>query len=140
MKVIIPFEIYPVANGCHLKVDVIINNKKASLIIDTGASVSVFDEDKVSKLSSRRVANNGAISAGAGNDAIEQKEVMIDHFQIGMIYIKDYSATVIDLSHINQAYENLGIDHIDGILGGDILNPYKAVIDYSKKELLLYDF
>jgi len=53
--------------------------------------------------------------------------------------ITDYNAAVLDLAHVNKSYERLEIEAIDGVLGGDILNDYKAVIDYDKKELVLFN-
>jgi hypothetical protein len=44
---------------------------------------------------------------------------------------------VLDLSTINIAYRQLGHSDVLGVLGGDILMKYKAVIDYRKQELKL---
>jgi len=68
---------------------------------------------------------------------MESKKVIIDKIQIGEIKIANYNAAVLDLSHVNESYEKLGIEPIDGVLGSDILCDYNAVIDYEKKELSL---
>jgi len=140
MEAIIPIEIYEVANGYHIKVDIMINSQKASVILDTGASVSVFDENRIGKLVSRSIKSKGAKAAGAGGAGLEQKEIMIENIMLGFINMKDYNAAVMDLSHVNETYKSLKIEQIDGILGGDILRFYDAVIDYSKKELVLRNF
>lgn len=140
MESIIPIEIYQVGNGYHIKVSVLINGNKANLILDTGASVSVFDEKRIKNLVSRTIRKTEAKAAGAGGSKIEQKEILIESIQIGFLNIDDYNAVVMDLDHINTAYQDLNIEEVDGILGSDILKFYDAVIDYSKKELVLSNF
>ena len=56
---------------------------------------------------------------------------------LGKLEIADYYATILDLMHVNQSYEKLDLAPIDGVIGGDILTDYNAVIDYKKMELIL---
>ncbi|MDB5141825.1 MAG: clan aspartic protease, partial [Mucilaginibacter sp.] len=42
---------------------------------------------------------------------------------------------VLDLSSINIAYRQLNHPEVLGVLGGDILMKYKAVIDYGKETI-----
>ncbi|UZJ63060.1 hypothetical protein OKW96_11005 [Sphingobacterium sp. KU25419] len=51
--------------------------------------------------------------------------------------IKNYRAAVLDLSSINYAYEQMNLQPVIGVIGGDILGRYGAVIDYKKKTLKL---
>ncbi|OQA10334.1 MAG: hypothetical protein BWY67_01178 [Bacteroidetes bacterium ADurb.Bin397] len=44
---------------------------------------------------------------------------------------------LLDLSHVNQSYEILKLKPVDGVIGGDLLKRYEAIIDYSKKTLVL---
>jgi hypothetical protein len=37
---------------------------------------------------------------------------------------------LMNLDHINGAFEQLGIEKVDGIIGADILTTQKAIIDY----------
>ena len=39
------------------------------------------------------------------------------------------------MSHINKTFINHEIEEIDGIIGGDILKKFKAIIDYDKKNI-----
>jgi hypothetical protein len=68
---------------------------------------------------------------------MESKKVVLKTFEIGIIVLENYDAAVLDLSHVNQSYQKLGLPPVDGILGSDILVDYNAVIDYEKKELML---
>jgi len=47
------------------------------------------------------------------------------------------SLVVFDLTHVNTALEQQSEDKIDGILGADILEKGKAIIDYKKKRVYL---
>ncbi len=40
------------------------------------------------------------------------------------------------LDHINNAFKQMGIEEVDGVIGADILTTGKAIIDYAN--LILY--
>ena len=41
------------------------------------------------------------------------------------------------LENIHEMYAKLGLPHIDGILGGDLLMRHKAIINYKAKKMRL---
>ena len=139
MKTIIPIEIFSIEDdGYHLKVEIIVNGKTATMILDTGASRTVFDETRIANfLAIENIEEHDRLSTGLGTSTMVSKKVVIEKLQVGAIEIIDYAAAILDLTHVNQSYEKLGLNSVDGVLGGDILNDYKAVIDYERKELLL---
>jgi hypothetical protein len=63
--------------------------------------------------------------------------VTLKKLKIGDIVIPDYKTFILDLSHVNNSYAQIGIKHIDGVIGSDLLVEYKAIIDYEKKHLKL---
>jgi len=139
MKSVLPLEIFPIENdGYHIKVAVMVNGKSASLILDTGASRTVFDETRIVEfVDDKHVEEHDRLSSGLGTNTMTSKKVLLEKLNLGEIEIADYDATILDLMHVNQSYEKLDLTPVDGILGGDILNDYNAVIDYKKKELVL---
>ncbi len=139
MKTILPIEILPIEDdGFHLKVAIKINGKKSSLILDTGASRTVFDANSIGNfVDENEVEEQERLSSGIGTTTMASKKVMLKKIQLGKVVINDYSAAVIDLTHVNQSYEKLELEPVDGVLGGDILIDYKAIINYDKKELVL---
>lgn len=139
MKTVLPIEIFPIEDdGYHLKTTLVVNDKKANVIIDTGASRSVFDENRiVDFLGHNDLEEHDRLSSGLGTNTMTSKKVKINKLEIGEILILSYDATILDLSHVNASYEKLKLELIDGILGGDILHDYKAVIDYKRRELIL---
>jgi len=56
---------------------------------------------------------------------------------IGELKIEQFEVAVLDLSTINMAYSQLNHPEVLGVLGGDILVKYKAVIDYGNQSLTL---
>lgn len=139
MKTTLPIEIFPIEeDGYHLKIIITINGKAANLILDTGASRTVFDEARIAKfVAQENIEVNDRLSAGLGTNSMESKQVLLDEIQIGEITILNYNAAVLDLTHVNQSYEKLELKPIDGVLGGDILVDYKAVIDYEKAVIIM---
>ena len=108
------------------------------MILDTGASRTVFDETRIANfVDSETIEEQDRLSTGLGTSSMESKKVVINTIELGEIKITKYNAAVLDLSHVNQSYQKLDIEPVDGVLGGDILYDYDAVINYHKKELLL---
>lgn len=125
-------------DGFHLALDTSINNKKALLILDTGASRTVFDINRMSEFFENPTYElNDEKSTGLGTNTMESKIFQMDSFCLGELKLQDYEAVAIDMSHINQTYESLEMDQIDGVLGGDILMDFKAKIDYKSMVLTL---
>ncbi len=137
MKTTIPFKIIKIDDeGFHLLIKVYINKKVAHLLIDTGASKSVFDKNRIKKfVSENKFELHDKLSTGLGS------KKMIGHFttfkkiKIGEMEIKDYTAFLLNLSSINESYEVMGLAPIDGVLGSDILVLKNAIIDYKKQTL-----
>ncbi len=139
MKTILPIEIFPIEDdGYHLKVSIMINGKVADVILDTGASRTVFDETRVAQfVDTENIEEHDRLSTGLGTNTMESKKVVLSRIGIGEIEVINYQAAVLDLSHVNQSYEQLDLEPIDGVLGSDILVDFRAVIDYEKKELVM---
>ncbi len=139
MKTILPIEIFPIEDdGYHLKTTLLVNGKSANVIIDTGASRSVFDETRITNyINFDELEEHDRLSSGLGTNTMVSKKVELGQLQIGDITINNYEATILDLSHVNASYEKLELAPVDGILGGDILHDYTAVIDYKNGDLIL---
>ncbi len=124
--------------GCHLSLNGKINGKKAHLIIDTGASQTVFDKNRITEFLGHDVFEKVAsLSSGLGTNSMESHLVKVPGFKIGKLEIVNEKMILLDLTHVNQSYEMMKLKPIDGVIGGDMLRKYKARIDYEKKELTL---
>lgn len=125
-------------DGSHLFVEVEVNRQPAILLIDTGASRTVFDSSRVRNFEAKKEFRlHSKLSTGLGTNSMPTQGVVIDSFKIGKLNIEDFDVVVLDLNHVNESYASLGIPPIDGVLGNDILVPYKAIVDLSKKQLTI---
>lgn len=133
----IPFKILDIAgDGFHLMIKLYINKKLANVIVDTGASKTVFDKTRIEKyVKERTFEKHESLSSGLGTNTMKSELVTIKKIKIGDLEIENYKTILLDLSHVNQSYEQIGLKHVDGVLGSDILLKYNAVIDYEKKIL-----
>jgi len=135
----IPIEIVPIeGDGYHLVVHVVVNSYPARMLVDTGASRSVFDINRIGNFFPEEMPEleeNIQKSTGLGTREMKSQALYLDELWIGDLLIRKYPAVVLEMSHVNASYEELGLPHIDGVLGSDILMKYGAKIDY-KNELL----
>src|SRR6266704_27633 len=124
MTTIIPIKLISIDDdGFHLLLPLKRTGKKALVIIDTGASRSVFDKERIKRfVKTRSKKIKDKLSTGLGTNTMESHHIMIDSITIGKLKIKDYATVLLDLSHVNRSYEQLELDEIDGVLGGDILH------------------
>ena len=129
--------------GFHLMIKAKINGKKANILIDTGASRTVFDSEQIKNFipeNHDEFEDNEKLSTGLGTSSLVSQATIIKKLQFGNLIIKNYTAVVLDMKHINQSYTTLNFPAIDGVLGSDLLSKYKAVIYYKEKILKLYYF
>ena len=125
-------------DGFHIMVQGKIHGKEAHFLIDTGASRSVFDPNTITDfIDDIQFEKKEGMTAGVGSSDLESSTFVIDSFSIGNMEIHDYEAVALDLENIHDMYAKLTLPHIDGIIGGDLLKKYKAVINYRSKKLRL---
>lgn len=139
MKTELPINILPIENdGFHLLIKVVVNNKKANMLIDTGASKTVFDKNRIGNfVDDTQFDLNDKLSTGLGTSTMESHVATIKKIKLGDISINNYKTILLDLSHVNHSYQQLSIKPIDGVIGSDLLKDYKAVIHYGKEVLRL---
>lgn len=124
--------------GSHIMVRGMIHGKEASFLIDTGASRSVFDPKTITAfIEDIQFEKKEGLSAGVGSSDLESATFVIDRLGIGALEITDYEGVALDLENIHEMYGKLGLPHIDGIIGGDVLRRHKAVINYRSRKLRL---
>ena len=135
----IPFKILNIDNeGFHLLLKLYINAKVANVIVDTGASKTVFDAERIVKyVSHKKFDAHDKLSSGLGTNTLKSQTTLLKKIKIGKLEIVNYTTVLLDLSHVNNSYKQIGLSPVEGVLGSDILLQYKAVIDYEKKELKL---
>lgn len=125
-------------NGTHVVVAAFINGQLANVLIDTGASQTVMDRNRVGLFSAEtHFESTGQLSKGLGTDGMESFHFTLGQFILGDLVLEAMQVTLLDLAHVNGSYDQLGLAPIDMVLGGDILKGYTAVLDYGRAEMLL---
>jgi hypothetical protein len=61
----------------------------------------------------------------------------VDELRLGPVRLRDVAAWTFDLGHVNRALASRGGVPVDGAVGGDLLRPAEAVIDYARATLYL---
>lgn len=120
--------------GTHIAVKCRINGKKTVLLIDTGASNSVFDSESDIFLSSemKSVDDNG-MGSGFNSELPQLVRGKIESIKLGRMEIKNLNVFFTPMNHINNLYKKLKLPRITGILGSDLLLEYNAIVDFGKR-------
>lgn len=126
------------AKTYHLFVNITISGIKCRLLLDTGASKTVFDSLRVLRfVSEEQVEANESKSVGLGVSEMETHVAVLRKIAFGKLFIKKMEVAVLPIGHVNNTYEQIELPEIDGVLGSDFFMKYKAVIDYDKMIMTL---
>ena len=139
MTTTIPLQIIDLHDdGFHPLLEIILFGKAFIVVLDTGASKTAFDRSMLFEANETTdILASDRLSTGLGTNSMESFTAIISGMFIGSLPITDFEVAVLDLSTINIAYSQMGHPQVLGVLGGDILMRYKAVIDYDNQVLKL---
>lgn len=140
MTVKIPIEIIKIeSDGHHIIIKGKINKKDTFLMIDTGASRSVFSIKLLNEKTKEDMTmyQNYTSAITLTPDEIPSTSGIIRELQLQELKIQNYEVAFVDMKHINDIYQNNSGKIINGLIGNDLLIKYNAVIDYSNKVLIL---
>ena len=120
----------------HLELKAKINGIKGSFILDTGASNSCVSLDLIEffKLDAKESETK---AAGAGATDMETQQSENNKLKIGNWKTNNCHIVLFNLSHVNTALTQHNAQEVHGIIGADILQKGKAIIDYNKNVLYL---
>ena len=120
----------------HLELKAEINGVKGRFILDTGASNSCVGLDLIEhfKLDAEESETK---AAGAGATDMETLQSKNNTLKMGFWKTKKCHLVLFNLSHVNSALTQHKAKEVHGIIGADILEKAKAIIDYKKKVLYL---
>ncbi len=120
----------------HLELKAKINGVKGKFILDTSASNSCVGLDLIDyfKLDAQESETK---AAGAGAIDMETKKSENNALKIGKWKTNKCHLVLFNLCHVNSALVKHNAKEVHGIIGADILEKGKAVIDYNKNVLYL---
>lgn len=120
-------------DGYHIFTTLEIEKIPFRALIDTGASKTVVSNTAMVQLKEASVlAQPATMAKGLGSQELTTGILLLKSIRLGKIKIESMLVGQLDLSHITLAYNGLGIQPFDVILGGDLLFQYQAVINYEK--------
>ena len=127
------------SNNFHIFAKANIGKKIVNLVIDTGASHTCFDINFIRNLKQEATfADTEGMNVGVASVGFETKTTALSEFKIGKFVIPEYQIILLDMLHINEAYKQIGLPAVHGILGGDFFTKYHVTIDYMKSEMTLW--
>ena len=122
------------STGHHL-VDVTLNGRKATFILDTGANLSVVHAPTARRLGlPEKGAPAGAFGLGGGMKA---QQVKLESLVIGGVPIRGSRIMTSDLSQLVQMLGTLSRSEIAGLIGQDVMKEHRAVVDVARPILYL---
>jgi hypothetical protein len=137
MSIEIPFEVIYLndENNVHIVVEALLNGTSARLVVDTGASHSCLCKKTVKSICKKASFIKADAVMGIGKSRLNNKLVQVPLFELGELKIENYHFLMLQLSHINKVLQFMDLQPIHGLLGGDILFKYNAVIDYKQRKI-----
>lgn len=110
-------------------VKVTVNGVSKNLVLDTGASSTVIDNETADQLGLKRIGEADAI---VGGGKIRVLMLQVDTIRIDSLVLHDFICGAADIGSIKLL---LGED-ISGVLGFDFLSKFKITIDYQGRRIL----
>jgi hypothetical protein len=124
--------------GRHIAIKARINGYNSVLLVDTGASNSIFDSDHIAfaETSLKKVDSDGN-SSGFNSEISNLFQGEISEFKISRYKQNNIKVIFTSMDHINALYRTLRFPVIAGIIGCDWLLENKAVLDFSQHILVI---
>lgn len=133
----LPIEIVKLEdNSFHPIIRVEIDGIGGDVIIDTGASVTVVDQNLFP--GSAEDTDLIKMQSGSVTGQIENVRLFrVKQFKIGNRNLKGIPLAAIDLQYVNNMYHHHLNRKVIGLLGCDFCVRYQAIINYRTRELTL---
>ncbi len=115
----------------HYRFSAKINSVSGDFILDTGASTSCIGFDSITCFFLKSEPSK-IKAAGAGAINMKTKLARNNNITIGSWNLANIDFVLFDLSHVNEALQQVEENSIHGIIGADFLKQTRAVIDYGR--------
>ncbi len=123
--------------GHHL-VEARVNGRDGLFVLDTGANVSVIDDDHVATfgLANQATRRGGGIAIGG---VVAARQVAIESLALGGVPVRQRRMVVADVGNLMAAMRPFAGGAVHGLIGQDVLNEHRAVIDMDGPLLYLIE-
>lgn len=135
----IKFKVFELeGGGRHIAVKSTINGQNAVLLIDTGASNSIFDTGHIAFAETKlKNVDYDGNSSGFNSEISNLFQGEIEEFKISRYKENNVKVIFTSMDHINALYKSLRFPVIAGIIGCDWLLKNNAILDFSKQILVI---
>lgn len=124
--------------GCHIFLKCELEDGiEVGLILDTGASKTVFNESLIGPYLYEISENENLESSGISEELLSSSTGIIKKIKFGNLVLLNERIVVMNLDHINKLYKKIDEREIWGLLGGDFLLKYNVIVDYQNKRLIV---
>lgn len=120
----------------HFELTAEVNGQPVRLLLDTGSSHTIFATPSAERLG-LHTTPSAERAGGVGTSDHATATTVVDELRLAAVRLRGVAAWTFDLGHVNRALELRGGAPVDGALGGDVLRPAEAVIDYARATLYL---
>lgn len=121
----------------HLVLAVRLNGVEGRFVLDTGATRTLVEASGRERFKLGDALRPAGAATGAGGGGIAVHESPGNQLDIGGYSDPAFTALVMSLAHVNDAFERRGEPRIDGVIGADVLERGQAVVDYASNTLYL---
>ena len=114
-----------------------VDTVKGNFIVDTGAAKTVVDLS-FARSQNLAVQESTIQVCGLGTSRMVLYKIKSATMMVGEFTLVLPQLHAIDLRHVKQTLREKGVDRpANGIIGADVLNHHKAIIDYANQLLYL---
>ena len=113
-----------------------LNGVKGRFILDTGASNTCVSTELTAHFHLNAKPSEEKASSASANE-LDTEVAHQNTLKIGSWSSQRRSVVLFDLQAVNHSLQKLDIEKVDGIIGADILQSSKGVIDYLNDWLYL---
>ena len=122
----------------HFEANGTLAGRTIRVLVDTGAASTVISLSLARQLG-LDVMSIGRLGGGAGGTQLEIFQLRGADLELDGAHPKPSALFAMDLSHVNAALAMKGAAPVEAVLGVDVFDRQKAVIDYGSSSLFLKD-
>jgi hypothetical protein len=124
--------------GCHLLLSLKINGLKANALLDTGASRTIINVNRVAHyINEPELKPFDKLFTGVGTEQIKTSSITLPSLELKHIKLHHFEVVAIDMKPVNHSYAVYDLPRLDMVVGGDLLLMLGARIDYVSKTLII---
>ena len=117
-------------------VEVYANGKLLKMLVDSGATANVIDENEVEGLNTDLNLLREVSLISFGPEKVSVKYQLIDKLRVGKLICPPMKTLFVSLDHLNEIQTR---SNVHGILGYEFMSNFRVAINFKKREVYLWD-